>query len=43
MKFLVDANLLCEPTKAKPVDRAVDWFQNHVLECVTDAVVMGEV
>jgi predicted nucleic acid-binding protein len=21
----------------------VDWFHNHVVECVTDAVVMGEV
>jgi predicted nucleic acid-binding protein len=43
MKYLVDANLLREPTKAKPVERAVDWFHNHVVECVTDAVVMGEV
>lgn len=43
MKYLVDANLLCEPTKARPVERAVDWFQDHVVDCVTDAVVMAEV
>lgn len=43
MIYLVDANLLCEPTKAKPVERAVDWLQAHVVECVTDAVVTGEV
>ena len=42
MKYLVDANLLCEPTKPQCVQKAVDWFQAKVVECVTDAVVMGE-
>lgn len=43
MKYLVDANLLCEPTKLFPVQQAVDWFQNHVTDCVTSSVVIGEV
>ncbi len=43
MKYLLDANLLCEPTKAQCVQKAVDWLQANVVECVTDAVVMGEI
>ena len=43
MKYLVDANLLCEPTKLQSVQKAVDWLQANVQECVTDAVVMGEI
>ncbi len=43
MKFLVDANLLCEPTKLQRNQKAVDWFQDNVVDCVTDAVVIGEI
>ena len=43
MKFLVDANVLCEPTKPQCEQKAVDWFQANVVDCVTDAVVMGEI
>lgn len=43
MKYLVDANLLCEPTKPQHVQKAVDWLQANVVDCVTDAVVMGEI
>lgn len=43
MKYLLDANLLCEPTKAQRVQKAVNWLQANVVECVTDAVVMGEI
>ena len=43
MRYLVDANLLCEPTKPQPVQGAVDWFQFNVVVCVTDVVVMGEI
>ena len=43
MKFLVDANVLCEPTKSRCAQKAVDWFQANVVDCVTDAVVMGEI
>lgn len=43
MKFLIDANLLCEPTKPQCNQKAVDWLQENVVECVTDAVVIGEI
>ena len=43
MKYLVDANLLCEPTKPQRNQRAVDWLQANATDCVTDAVVMGEI
>lgn len=43
MKYLLDANLLCEPTKPQRVQKAVDWLQANVVDCVTDAVVMGEI
>lgn len=43
MNYLVDANLLCEPTKPQAVRQAVDWFQDHVTECATSSVVIGEV
>ncbi len=43
MKYLVDANLLCEPTKQRPIQQAVDWLQANVVECVTDAVVLAEI
>lgn len=43
MKYLLDANLLCEPTKPQRVQKAVDWLQINVVDCVTDAVVMGEI
>lgn len=43
MKFLVDANLLCEPTKQQCNHKAVDWLRENAVECVTDAVVIGEI
>ena len=43
MKYLRDANLLCEPTKPQRVQKAVDWLQANVVDCVTDPVVMGEI
>lgn len=43
MKYLLDANLLCEPTKPQSVEKAVEWLQANVLECVTDVIVIGEI
>ena len=43
MKYLVDANLLCEPTKPQCNQKAVEWLQANATECVADAVVMGEI
>ncbi len=43
MRYLVDANLLCEPTKPQPFQPAVEWLQANVVDCVTDSVVMAEI
>lgn len=43
MTYLVDANLLSEPTKPVCVERAVEWLDAHEAELVTSPVVMGEI
>lgn len=42
MKFLVDANVLSEPTKPAPDDRVVDWLRAQEREIVIDPVILGE-
>lgn len=43
MKFLVDVNVLCEPTKALASDKVKAWLKASRDECVVDAVVMAEI
>lgn len=43
MTYLVDANLLCEPTKPVCVDKAVAWLDVHEGQLVTSSIVMGEI
>lgn len=43
MRYLVDANLLCEPTKPQCAQPAVEWLRANAVECVTDVVVIGEI
>jgi toxin FitB len=43
VKYLFDANVLCEPTRPRPDDRAVAWLRAHESDLVVDAVVLGEV
>ena len=43
MKYLVDADVLSEPTKAVSVQRAVDWLNENEAELVVSPVVMGEI
>jgi toxin FitB len=43
MKYLLDANVLCEPTKPVPVQKALIWLQANVLDCVIDAIVLAEI
>jgi len=40
--FLVDANVLSEPTKPAPDPKVVAWLTAHEDEVVVDAVVLGE-
>lgn len=43
MKFLADANVLSEATKAAPDPRVVDWLRRHERNLVVDPIVLGEV
>lgn len=43
MTYLVDANVLREPTKPDPDPRAVAWLRRHERELVIDPVTLGEV
>jgi len=40
--YLVDANVLSEPTKPAPDPRVVDWLRTHEGAVVLDAIVLGE-
>lgn len=42
MTYLVDANVLSEPTKPAPNRAVVNWLRVHERDCVVDAVVLGE-
>ena len=43
MTFLVDANVLCEPTKPAPNPRVVEWLTANEGSIAVDAVILGEV
>jgi toxin FitB len=42
MKYLVDANVLSEPTKPSPDPRVVGWLRTHEPEITVDPVILGE-
>lgn len=43
MRYLVDANVLSEPTKPAPDGRVTDWMRAHELDIVVDPVILGEI
>lgn len=43
MTYLVDANVLCEPTKSAPHPAVVGWLRDHEAEIAVDAIILGEV
>ena len=43
MRFLVDANVLSEPTKAAPNPGVVDWLRKNERHIVVDPVILGAV
>ena len=43
MTYLVDANVLSEPTKPSPDPTVVEWLRQHEREIVVDPIVLGEV
>ena len=42
MTYLVDANVLSEPTKVHPDSKVVAWLTAHEGEFVVDSIVLGE-
>jgi toxin FitB len=42
VKYLVDANVLSEPTKPAPDPRVVAWLRAHERDIAVDPVVLGE-
>jgi predicted nucleic acid-binding protein len=43
VSYLVDANVLSEPTRAVPSARVVRWLREHEREIVVDPFILGEV
>jgi len=43
MRFLVDANVLSEPTKPTPDRGVVDWLRKNEKEIAVDPIILGEV
>jgi predicted nucleic acid-binding protein len=41
--YLVDANVLSEPTKPTPSARVVDWLRRHESDLVVDPIILGEI
>jgi predicted nucleic acid-binding protein len=43
VKFLVDANVLSEPTKVVPDPNVVEWLSRHERDLAVDPVILGEI
>lgn len=43
MKYLVDANVLCEPTKPDPNTTVLDWLRQNERNMAVDPIILGEV
>ena len=43
MRYLVDANVLSEPTKAAPNPNVVGWLRRNEREIVVDPIILGEI
>jgi predicted nucleic acid-binding protein len=42
LRYLVDANVLSEPTRPAPDAVVVEWLRAHESDLVVDAIVLGE-
>ena len=42
MKFLVDANVLSELSRASPSAEVIDWLRRHEADLAIDPVILGE-
>jgi len=42
VRYLVDANVLSEPTKQAPVSKVVEWLRRNERELAVDPIILGE-
>jgi predicted nucleic acid-binding protein len=42
MTFLVDANVLSEPTRPAPNPKVVEWLMRHERQLAVDSIILGE-
>jgi predicted nucleic acid-binding protein len=42
VRYLVDANILSEPTKPSPEPRVINWLRTHEREIAVDPIILGE-
>lgn len=42
MRYLVDANVLSEPTKVQPSDKVVHWLARNERDVAVDSIILGE-
>jgi toxin FitB len=42
VKYLVDANILSEPTRPAPDTRVLEWLRNNEAEIAVDPIILGE-
>jgi predicted nucleic acid-binding protein len=42
VKYLVDANVLSEPTKPNPEPHVIEWLRTHERDIAVDPVILGE-
>jgi len=42
MRYLVDANVLSEPTKIQPSDKVIDWLARNESDVAVDTIILGE-
>lgn len=42
MMYLVDANVLSEPTKLAPSNKVIDWLRTNEGNLVVDSIILGE-
>ena len=43
MNFLVDANVLSEPTKPSPDFKVIEWLRRNERELAVDPIILGEI
>lgn len=43
MKYLLDSNVLSEPTKKRPDSKVLQWLAGHRFDCAVSILALGEV